>query len=275
MGSASRYSVHIMGRPDYSNSSRWIVVPKPRQHALARLFCFPHAGVGSSAYRGWADAAPEGLEVCLIQPPGRESRLREAPLTSVADIVSNLMAELEPLCEMPFAFFGHSLGAVVAFETVRRLQRLGAPLPSALFVAASRAPQLAWPHPHVRHLEDVALLEVLNRRYGSVPQVVFRDPELRELLTPAVRADMTAVETYAYEANAPFELPLFAFGGDEDRMVGRQELQHWSAQTTGSFRLRMMPGKHLFAQEKRDDLIAEIAAALSIPSDRRSAPVAG
>src|SRR3954468_16780518 len=174
----------------HAHSSRWIIVPRRRRDALARLFCFPHAGVGISAYRGWADAAPEGLEVCLIQPPGRENRLREAPLTSIPETAATLVAELEPLSEIPFAFFGHSLGAVVAFETVRALQRAGAVLPSALFVAASRAPQLAWPHPPVRHLEDVPLLEVLNRRYGSVPQVVLDDPELRELLVPAVRADM-------------------------------------------------------------------------------------
>jgi len=219
--------------------------------------------------------APDELEVCLLQPPGRENRLREVPLTSITALVDSLVAELEPRCDIPFAFFGHSMGAIVAFETTRRLRRMGAPLPSALFVAASRAPQLVWPHPPVRHLEDIALLEALNRRYDSVPQVVFDDPELRALLTPTVRADMAAVETYAYETEAPFDLPLFAFGGDDDTMVGRQELQHWSAQTTSSFRLRMMSGTHLFAQERRDDLIAEIAAALSIPTDGRSTQLAG
>lgn len=189
-------------------------------------------------------------------------------------IVDSLIAELKTRCDMPFAFFGHSMGAVVSFETARRLRRLGARLPDALFVAASRAPQLVWPHPPVRHLEDAALLSVLNQRYDSVPHVVINDPELRSLLTPAVRADMAAVETYAYEAEAPFDLPLFAFGGDEDRMVGRHELQHWSAQTTGPFRLRMMPGAHLFTQEKRDDLIADVAGALSIANERPSAPLA-
>jgi surfactin synthase thioesterase subunit len=252
------------------NSHRWIVTPKPRHHAAARLFCFPYAGVGSSAYRGWADAAPTHIEVCLIQPPGRENRLREAPLASIGSIVGKLIAELVPLgATTPFAFFGHSMGAVVAFETIRQLRRIGAPLPAALFVAASRAPQLAWPHPPVRHLDDVALLEVLNRRYGSVPRVVVDDPELRALLTPALRSDMAAVETYAYETEAPLDLPVFAFGGDEDRMVGRQELQHWNAQTTSSFRLRMMPGTHLFTQERRDDLIADISAALSIATAHR------
>ena len=263
-----------MGDRPHSNWSRWIVIPKPRREPVARLFCFPHAGVGSGAYRGWADAAPEGLEVCLIQPPGRENRLREAPLKSVADIVAGLVAELEPHCGIPFAFFGHSLGAVVAFETVRRLQHIGARLPEALFVAASRAPQLAWPHPPLRHLADIPLLEMLNKRYDSVPSVMLADAELRDLLMPAVRADITAVETYLYESGDPLDLPVFAFGGDEDRMVGQQELEHWRAQTTGGFRLHMVSGKHLFAQEKRDDLIPEIAAALSVPPDHRGVPAA-
>ena len=256
-----------------STSSKWIVVPRPRPRAVARLFCFPYAGVGSSAYRGWGDSSPEGLEVCLLQPPGRENRLREAGLTSIGEIVDSLVSDLLSRSDLPFAFFGQSLGAVVAFETTRRLRRMGGRLPDALFVAASRAPQLPWPHPHVRHLDDVALLNVLNQRYDSVPRVVIDDPELRALLTPAVRADMAAVETYAYEVEEPFDLPLYAFGGDEDRMVGQHELQHWSAQTTGPFRLRMMSGAHLFAHDSRDALIAEVAAALSIANDRLPAPL--
>lgn len=248
----------------YMNSARWLITPAQKRRPAARLVCFPYAGAGASAFRGWADAAPDALEVCLVQLPGRENRLREAALTSVADVVAGLASELEPFCDLPFAFFGHSMGAIVAFETVRQLRRSGTRLPDAMFVSASRAPQLPWPHPPVRSLDDLSLLGVLNQRYDSVPAVVLQDPELRELLTPAVRADMTVVETYVYNSEAPFDFPLVAFGGDDDRMVGRSELEQWNAQTTGSFRLRMLAGNHLFLQPRRADLLAEIAEAMSV-----------
>jgi len=143
-----------------------------------------------------------------------------------------------------------------------------------MFISASRAPQLPWPHPHVRELDDLSLLGVLKQRYDSVPAVVLQDAELRELLTPAVRADMAIVETYVYNSEAPFDFPLIAFGGDEDRMVGRSELEQWGAQTTGPFRLRMLSGNHLFIQPRRDDLLAEITDAMSVARSVQDGEVA-
>jgi medium-chain acyl-[acyl-carrier-protein] hydrolase len=151
----------------------------------------------------------------------------------------------------------------VAFETARHLRRMGAGLPAALFVSASRAPQLPWPHAPVRQLDDMALLTEVHRRYGSVPSIVFDDAELRTLLTPALRADMSLIETYAYEAAAPFACPVIAFGGDRDPMVGRPELDAWAVQTTGAFQFHSLDGDHLFLQSQRERLLHTVADVLA------------
>ena len=144
----------------------------------------------------------------------------------------------------------------------------------SLFVSASRAPQLPWPHPPVRHLDDRALLTEVNRRYDSVPDVILADEELVRLLTPALRADMALVETYGYEAEAPFDFPITAFGGDADRMVRRSELEQWSAQTSAAFRLRMVSGGHLFLQANRSELLSDVRNTLGLSSEHLLNPSA-
>jgi surfactin synthase thioesterase subunit len=200
--------------------------------------------------------------VCPIQIPGRENRLREPAITLLRTLAATIADELEPLLDLPFAFYGHSLGAIVAFETARQLRQTGRALPNALFVSASRAPHLPWPHPPVRHLNDIDLLKEIHRRYGSVPTIVLADAELRELLTPALRADMNLIETYRYEPEEPFAFPIFAFGGDTDHMVGHAEITEWGSQTSGLFRFRMLPGDHLFLQSRREELLEDISSAL-------------
>src|ERR1700761_5579544 len=106
-------------------SARWIV-RKPLPAARLRLFCFPFSGGGAGAFRGWGDALP-GVEVCAVQPPGRESRMREPAISQMEPLVSQIVPVIRPLLDMPFAFFGHSLGASVAFDVARRLRRERAP----------------------------------------------------------------------------------------------------------------------------------------------------
>ncbi len=222
------------------------------------LFCFPHAGVGASAYRGWFEAAAGALSVVRVQLPGRESRLREPAQLALPVLVDELTEAVLPRLTRPFAFLGHSLGATLAFEVARELRRRGAPLPRVLVVAARQAPHIAWRHPAICHLDDSALLIEVGRRYGSVPAIMLEDAELRGLLTPALRADLSLVETYSYAPEGPFAFPIVACGGIDDRMVARDEILAWSQHTTGEFRSRMFPNGHLFVSEQRDALLEEI-----------------
>lgn len=253
----------MLRREEIKASNGWLVTTGQKPAARLRLICFSPAGTGAASFRGWADLAPSWLEVCAVQLPGRETRLREAPIADLEVLVPRLGAAIAPALDRPFAFYGHSLGSIVAFETARLLRRAGGPLPAAFFVGASRPPQLPWPDPPVRELPDLALLEEVHRRYDSVPEVVMAEAELRELLTPALRADMALIETYRYRPEMPFEFPIHVFGGAADHKVGRADLVQWQEQTLGAFDLRHFPDGHLFLLPRKRELIAAIGATLA------------
>ncbi len=243
-------------------SESWFVRPKPDPGATMRMFCIPYAGSGAAAYRGWAECL-EGFELSYIQPPGRENRLREKPFTDLALVVGALADALESRLEKPYALYGHSLGGVIAFELARQLRERGLREPEHLFVSATRAPQLPPQHPSVRHLPDLDLLEEVQRRYGSVPVQLMEDTELRGLLVPTLRADLTLLETYAFTERDPLSCPIACFGATDDSMVRRESLEPWRSHTTRDFQLRMLEGKHLFLQTARAELTAAIRAQLS------------
>jgi medium-chain acyl-[acyl-carrier-protein] hydrolase len=243
----------------------WLVQPSAKPAAAIRLFCVPFAGVGPSAFRGWSQNLPLTIDAIYVHLPGRESRVREASLTDVLRVAHEAANAIAPFTDQPFALFGHSLGALIAFEVARSLRCAGLPAPVRLFVSASRAPQMPSPFPALHGLEDSALLRHVNERYnGSVPQEVFEDDELRELVVPALRADFEALETYRHVVQAPLMCPISAFGGTNDSTLGRAALEAWAAQTSGDFRLRFVDGGHFYLQSARRQLIADICDALAL-----------
>jgi medium-chain acyl-[acyl-carrier-protein] hydrolase len=235
-----------------------IVTPRPNAAAPRRLYAFPHAGVGPSAFRGWADAAAPDFELRTVQLPGREGRLRETPLTDVAQMATAVADALRRELDRPFVFYGHSLGSLVAFEVTRRLRDMGLPLPDHLFVAAHRAPHLNNRHTEMHRLDDTSFITELRRRYDAVPQMVLDSPELMALLLPAVRADITAYETYRHLSGSPLPCPISGFAGDADRFVRPADMAAWRDHTSARFRMRILPAGHLFAQTRRDGVIAAI-----------------
>lgn len=244
--------------PPIVTATPWLLENRSGQSDCPRVFCFSHAGVGATVYRNWQEQAGSGISIARIQLPGRENRIREPLYESIPPLVEGLVEAIGASLSGSFAFFGHSLGATVAFETARALRRAGLPQPMALGVAAARAPQLPWPHPPLRDLDDLPLLHEVQRRYGSVPPVMLEDRELREMLLPILRADLRLVETYQYEDGPPFAFPIVAFGGERDHMVGRPEIEAWAAQTTGAFRSRFLPGGHLFPADHPATILADL-----------------
>jgi medium-chain acyl-[acyl-carrier-protein] hydrolase len=235
-----------------------------------RLFCIPFAGVGPSAFRGWAQTLGSDIETLYALLPGREGRLRETPLTSVSAIAKLLADTMEPWVDRPFGLFGHSLGGLVAFELARELRQRSLPAPSVLFVSATRTPQRAAEQPPLHHLDDLALLHAVNARYqGTVPPAVLGSRELIELLTPALRADLMALETYDYVDAPRLDCAISVFGGSQDRTVSADALTGWAAHTTQHFRLRVIDAGHLYLQTAlagiigaiREDLTASNGAA--------------
>jgi medium-chain acyl-[acyl-carrier-protein] hydrolase len=250
----------------------WIVRPKARSRAPLRLFCFPHAGVGTSAFRGWAEELKLDAEICLIQPPGRESRLRDELFSSIPELVPVLVENIASFLDRPFAFYGHSLGAIVAFETALELRRTRHLQPIHMFVGASPAPQLPWIHSPLRSLPDDDFLTETQRRYGPMPQEVIADADMRTMILRVLRADITTVETYSHVAQAPLDCGITAFGGLEDRMVTRPLLEAWQQQTLSDFRLHMLPGSHFFLHSARTRLLEFISDELRVLHEMRLGP---
>ncbi|HET7695295.1 MAG TPA: alpha/beta fold hydrolase [Vicinamibacterales bacterium] len=241
----------------------WVLMPRPNPQASLRLFCFPYAGVGPSIYRPWLTALPSHVEARLIQLPGREGRWREPALTSIPEIADRVARAIVPHLQPPFVFYGHSLGALLSFEVARRLRAAGHPMPRQLFVGAHRGPQMPNPHSPIAHLSDDAFVAEVRKRYDGIPQAVLDNRELLELMLPCLRADFTAFETYQYRAEPPLEMPISAFGGDQDGYVRSHEIAGWREQTTGRFRVRVIPGNHFFMQTGRDEVIAALVDDLS------------
>lgn len=227
------------------NGGRFLAAA-PNSTSRVRLFCFPFAGGGASVFAPWVRELPPEVQICPVQLPGREIRLKEPAYTRVAPLLAALDRELRPALDRPFALFGHSLGALVAFELARYLRRQGGPLPQRLFVSARRAPQLADPEPPLGSLPDAELVASLRRRFDGIPAALLDNPDLLAVFLPTLRADCQLLDAYEYVSEAPLECPVAVFGGEQDRSVGRSELEGWATQTSQAFTVRMFPGDHFF-----------------------------
>ncbi len=235
------------------SSNVWIAYRRPNPQASLRLFCFPFAGGAASAFCQWSYDLPQ-VEVCPIQLPGRENRLREAPFSHIEPLLEALVSAMRPYLDRPYAFFGHSMGATIGFELARLLRMQNDPGPFHLFVSGNRAPQIPAPNPPIHHLPDEEFIEGL-RRFNGTPEQVFRDDELLQLFLPILRADLTLYETYVYTADEPLDCPISAFGGSEDKIVSRDDLAAWRHQTHGAFTLRMFIGDHFFLRSAQTHLL--------------------
>lgn len=240
-------------------NSRWIV--RTKAHPSLRLFCFPYAGGGASVFRQWGQKLPLEIEACPVYLPGRESRLNEPLYTELDPLVTALSEALQPHLDIPYAFFGHSLGGLLAFELARHLQAQQQIGPQHLFVSAHRAPQLPLKRTPIRALPDAEFRKALFK-IGGTPAAVLAHEELMELLTPIIRADFTIYETYRYRPGAPLTCPLTAFGGTQDHLVSRAELEPWREQTSNTFTLTMLNGEHFFVQSAQDDIIRLIVQSM-------------
>ncbi|GHG93813.1 thioesterase II family protein [Streptomyces lanatus] len=240
----------------------WIVAPARRTPPALRLFCLPYAAGAASVYTGWSGALGEHIEVCPVEYPGRQTRWRESPHARLAPLVDELASALEGELDVPYALFGHSMGSLVAFELARELRRRGAGEPHALFVSGGRAPRLRHEQPRTHDQPDAFVVDRL-RRLGGLPGEVCDEPELLELLMPAIRADFAVCETYEYRAEPLLTCPVVAFAGTEDPEVPAARMAPWAEETTGPFVRYELPGDHFFLRPSRTPLLDTVRAALT------------
>lgn len=249
-------------KPSTVPAERWLAYREANPRARLRMFCFPYAGGGASAYRGWGASLPQEIEVCPVQLPGREGRLREQPFTRPEELIQAVTDALTPWFDLPFVFFGHSMGAMIGFELSRELRRRGRPLPLHLFVSGRRAPQLPTREEPIHALPEPEFI-VRLRELNGTPEEVLQHAELMKLLTPLLRADFAVNETYVYAEEEPLDPGISAFGGLADTDVKREDVEAWNIQTRGRFRMRMMPGDHFFLHPQKDLIIESVARDLA------------
>jgi medium-chain acyl-[acyl-carrier-protein] hydrolase len=211
----------------------------------------------------WAREAPADVDLCAVQLPGRENRLGERAYTRIEPLIDAAFEALQPYLEPPFALFGHSMGALLAFEFARRVRRAGGPMPVRLLVSGHRGPDLPRRYPPMSDLADVDFVAELRRRYAGVPEAIFQQPDLLALFLPCLRADMSVVEHYRCDDEPPLDCPIAAYGGVDDPEAAEPELFAWRRQTGASFTLRRFAGAHFYLRDGRRELLAAIGRDLA------------
>jgi surfactin synthase thioesterase subunit len=214
------------------------------ESTAVRLFCLPHAGSGAAAFYRWKRALPH-VDVCPVLLPGREMRLGEPSLEDDAELVDQLLEAVAPYLDVPFAIFGHSMGALLAYEWALRLQDAGLRQPLCLFVSGRDAAHLPSGHRELHRLDDAQFVAELKRRYGG-SSAVLEDAELREVFLPILRSDIRLVEGYRHGAEELLECPVMAFAGRDDTSVSDTGLTSWGELTRGEFAERRFEGDHFY-----------------------------
>jgi medium-chain acyl-[acyl-carrier-protein] hydrolase len=243
-----------------SSSKNWFVCPQANPAAETRLFLFPYAGGGLAVLHDWSVSLPNHLEAWIAHYPGRGSRHYEPPMKQISTFVEGLSQAIQPLLIKPFAFFGHSLGGLVAFELTRHLHRNNLTQPQILFVSACSAPHLPDLHAPIHVLPNSDFVKSLQQLNG-IPSELLNQEEVMQLYLPILRADFEAMESYVYTTdNSPLRCPIVAFGGLDDPRVGRERIEGWGLHTNSGFRSQYFSGDHFFINTARDLVLASILA---------------
>jgi surfactin synthase thioesterase subunit len=224
-------------------------IPFPVDNPSLRLVCVPHAGAAASAYRDWTQWLPSDIELCAVQLPGRENRRMEAPLGSMAEaaeLIVDALAAFEP-CKT--VLFGHSFGALLAFEAVRLLEADAARRPLLLCASGAREPHRVPRHEWLHQLDDGPLLEAIDR-HGGVPDAIRDAPEFFAAFAPVLRSDFFLSEHYTPDPDGRVSVPMLVTGGRDDTYVPAARLIAWRDFAAGIFTVRTFPGGHFYLHDK-------------------------
>lgn len=237
-----------------SKADHWFVTFNKQKSPILRLFCFHYAGGSASIFRQWSKDIIKEVEVVAIQLPGREERFDEPQLSNICEVIDNLCLNFADYTNKPFIFFGHSIGAMIAFEFTRALRKHSMLQPKHLIISGAKAPQVPITKSPIHSLPTVKFIEEL-KKYNGTPDHIINDEEMMSIFIPTLRADFCVAETYKYIGEEPFNHPITAFGGLNDDTFDSQNLQKWQTQTTSSFESYFFPGDHFFINSSYDKVI--------------------
>jgi pyochelin biosynthesis protein PchC len=246
--------------PFIAQSTGWLRVFTPRPHSSVRLVCFPYAGGSANLFRGWADLLPDSIEVVGIQYPGRQDRHDEPPIQDMHLLADEIVHALHVLLDRPVAFFGHSLGATVAFEVARRLRpRFPTPL-SRLFVSARKSPADCRPN-GVDYRTDGAMRRYMRQLGGPAGRAVDND-ELWQVAMPVLRNDLIMAENYRYAGGGRLTSPITAIAASLDVSCTLDDMRRWTEYTISSSDARVVPGGHFYVDTVPAELMTLLLQSL-------------
>lgn len=238
-----------------------------------RVVGFPHAAGNALFYRSLRAYLPLDIDFCPVELPGHGRRIEEMPFTHLDALTATLQVVLEPLLTVPFAFFGHSTGASIAFEAARVLRAADGRSAMHLFVSGRPAPGHASERRSILSLSDQDLVAALLR-YGGTPAAVMERADLRDAVLSTLRNDLALVENHRPTSGIRLACPITAFGGMDDT-IDRVSLRAWSEFTAATFRFRMFPGGHFYMSDIGQLLADEIVRDLCLPEALQAPRFAG
>jgi pyochelin biosynthetic protein PchC len=242
-----------MGRPV---DERWLRRFRDDDECETKLVCFPHAGAAASAYRTWARGLPSDVGVLAVRYPGREDRFNDPFPSRLETLADDIAGALDGLTEHRLVLFGHSMGASVAHEVALRFQERGRP-PAALCVSGRRPTHALASRQMISGTDEEIIAHVVN--FDASRAEVFADPDLREIVLPAVRADYHLVDDYSGGSRPPLDCPVFGYTGDADSEVTPEQMRGWGDLTRDGFRLRVLPGGHFYLRAEEAALLADLS----------------
>ena len=246
----------------YGDDTHLLTFASGGDSPLLRLFCFPHAGSGAVEFHAWQNLLPPGVQVVAVTLPGRERRIHETAMDDLAKVIHSVEHEIAPYLDRPFALFGHSLGALIAFELTCVLEASRLAVPVRLLVSACRSPTVRISPPYTHLLPDDDFIRDL-RMLDGINDEIFVHKELMNLVLPALRADVKLYETYTYRPRPYLRTPITALGGSSDPSVAEKHVAMWRECNPHSFRMRVLPGGHFYIRTYRELLLDIINVELS------------
>jgi medium-chain acyl-[acyl-carrier-protein] hydrolase len=245
-------------------SLRLLRVVPPSHLGSVRLFCIPFAGGSASFYDGWLASAPRWLQVCPIELPGRGWLSSEPLPTSLSKLAREISSALYPYTDVPYAIFGHSMGALLAYEVASHLESSGRLQLRRLFVSGSRAPFVPHKEPPVSDLPDAEFWRHIRDMQGT-PEEILAQPELTELLLPLLRSDFAICEQYRLQHAYFLQAPVTALSGEQDERAPISDMQMWGRLTSSGFRSLEFSGGHFFLKENESAVINAVCSELAAP----------
>lgn len=257
--SSSRRAVKHVG------DGKWLPFGDGGDNCALRLFCFAFAGGTASYFNSWRRYLPAGVALCPVELPGHGTRFSEDPVTDTDRLIPALSEAIAGKLDQPFAFFGHSLGALIAYLAARYLREHHDRIPSHLFISGHRAPHRSSPEPYRHLMSDAELSKDVETLGGTVPEIS-QNREFMRIVLPLMRADFRLTECYRHQESDPLDFPVTAYAGDADTEVPPIEIEHWKLIVGKSFRSRIFAGGHFYLNDPRvlNELLCDVCDDIAI-----------